>query len=112
MFIGRDNELKNLEKKLSIDKSSLVVVYGRRRIGKTETIRHFIAKNELFCLEFTGIYKVNQKYQINSFLRKIEQAYDVKIENKSEIKNWQDAFELLKQYISQDTTRGKKNTIF
>lgn len=38
MFIGRDNELKNLEKKLSIDKSSLVVVFGRR-IGKTETIR-------------------------------------------------------------------------
>ena len=112
VFIGRDNELKNLEKKLSIDKSSLVVVYGRRRIGKTETIRHYIAKNELFCLEFTGIYKVNQKYQINSFLRKIEQAYEVKIENKSEIKNWQDAFELLKQYISQDTSKGKKILFF
>ena len=112
MFIGRDNELRNLENKITLDKSSLCVVYGRRRIGKTETIRHFIDKNQLFSIEFAGIYKVNQKYQINSFLKKIEQAYSIKLENKNETKNWQDAFEVLKDVITQDIGTNKKVLFF
>ena len=112
MFVGRDYELQSLADKISLDKSSLVVVYGRRRVGKTETIRHFITKNQLFCLEFTGIYKVNQKHQITSFIKKIEQAYTLKIENKQAIKNWQDAFEFLKDTIAKDTSTNKKVLFF
>lgn len=40
-FIGRSKELKDLEQEYK-NKHSFVVLYGRRRIGKTELIKQFI----------------------------------------------------------------------
>ena len=42
-FIGRTNELASLEKEYRRD-SSFVVIYGRRRVGKTTLIKEFIKK--------------------------------------------------------------------
>jgi AAA+ ATPase superfamily predicted ATPase len=41
-FIDREDELEFLEKMYKEKKSSLAITYGRRRIGKTELIKHFI----------------------------------------------------------------------
>ena len=41
MFIGREKELKFLQDKYAEKKSQLIVLYGKRRIGKTETLREF-----------------------------------------------------------------------
>lgn len=41
MFIGREAELKFLNEKYEEDRGQLIVLYGRRRIGKTETLREF-----------------------------------------------------------------------
>ena len=41
MFIGREAELSFLENKYQEEKGQLIVLYGRRRVGKTETLREF-----------------------------------------------------------------------
>ena len=41
MFIGREAELKFLQDKYDEKKGQLIVLYGRRRVGKTETLREF-----------------------------------------------------------------------
>ena len=41
MFIGREDELKFLEDKYHTDEGQFIVVYGRRRVGKTELLREF-----------------------------------------------------------------------
>ena len=41
-FVDRDNEIKTLENEYAQQRSSFVVIYGRRRVGKTELIRQFI----------------------------------------------------------------------
>jgi len=41
-FIDRKNEIRILEDIYNSDSSSLVVIYGRRRVGKTELSREFI----------------------------------------------------------------------
>ena len=41
MFIGREAELKFLEDKYQEDRGQLIVLYGCRRVGKTETLRKF-----------------------------------------------------------------------
>ena len=41
MFIGREAELEFLENKYRAKAGQLVVLYGRRRVGKTETLRQF-----------------------------------------------------------------------
>lgn len=41
MFIGREAELTFLNDKYEEKKGQLIVLYGRRRVGKTETLREF-----------------------------------------------------------------------
>ena len=54
MFIGRQQELRFLENKYKNADGQLLVVYGRRRVGKTEILRRFCDnKEEIFftCTE-------------------------------------------------------------
>jgi AAA+ ATPase superfamily predicted ATPase len=41
MFINRETELDQLEKRFVSEKAELFVLYGRRRVGKTELLRTF-----------------------------------------------------------------------
>ena len=41
MFIGREQELQFLNDRYNENKGQLIVLYGRRRVGKTETLREF-----------------------------------------------------------------------
>lgn len=50
-FINREEELASLEREYDRKGSSLVIIYGRRRVGKTRLITKFIEdKNSLFFL--------------------------------------------------------------
>jgi AAA+ ATPase superfamily predicted ATPase len=40
-FINREKELEALEKEYQKESFSLFVIYGRRRVGKTELLRKF-----------------------------------------------------------------------
>lgn len=39
-FVNRENELKFLDKKFSSEDFEMILVYGRRRVGKTELVKH------------------------------------------------------------------------
>ena len=41
MFIGRDKELRTLQEMYDSDRFEMAVVYGRRRVGKSELIKKF-----------------------------------------------------------------------
>lgn len=45
MFVNRTKELESLEKQYATDQSSLVIVYGRRRVGKTALITEFLKRH-------------------------------------------------------------------
>ena len=68
MFIGRKQELQFLEDKYNSRGGQLIVLYGRRRVGKTETLREFCkGKRHIFysCRE------VSDKLQLRSFSEKL-----------------------------------------
>ena len=46
MFIGRESELSFLESRFQTQTAQLIVLYGRRRVGKTETLRKFCEGKE------------------------------------------------------------------
>lgn len=54
MFIGRDLELRKLRDLFKKDSANLVVVKGRRRIGKSKLIQEF-GKEFARSLEFSGL---------------------------------------------------------
>jgi AAA+ ATPase superfamily predicted ATPase len=110
MFVERKEELRVLEILLYQKSSSFMVIYGRRRIGKTETVRHFIEKNSLKSIEITGVYGAKKSAQINSFVRKIERASRGAIVSKRKPKEWQDVFFLLEDYI--ESKEDEKKVIF
>ena len=53
MFVGRKRELEILEQCYRSDKFECLVLYGRRRVGKTALIREFVRNRR--CIFFTGI---------------------------------------------------------
>ncbi len=52
-FVGRENELAELEALLNKPTASLVVIKGHRRVGKSRLVEKF-AENRLFY-ELTGL---------------------------------------------------------
>ena len=66
MFIGRENELNALNKLYNSDRLEFVVIYGRRRVGKTALISEFTKdKDTIF---FTGV-ETNAKQNLDNFSR-------------------------------------------
>ncbi len=49
-FVDRENEIKRLRLVLSQEKSQFVIIYGRRRLGKSTLIRHVLADNDLYFM--------------------------------------------------------------
>ncbi len=71
LVIGREKEKSILQEALTSSKSEFVVVYGRRRVGKT-----FLVKNVLgdqIDFEMTGIQDGNLNDQLQNFKEKRRQ---------------------------------------
>ena len=68
MFIGRKKELQFLEDKYNSKNGQLVVLYGRRRVGKTETLREF-CRNKPHV--FYSCREISDKLQLRSFSEKL-----------------------------------------
>ncbi len=68
MFIGRENELNALERLYRSDKFEFAVIYGRRRVGKTELINHFIDGKK--AIYFMGV-ESNEKQNLENLSKSI-----------------------------------------
>ena len=66
-IIGRDREMAELQRCLDSDRSELVIVYGRRRVGKTYLIDQFF--NETYDFTFVGGHKLSQRIQLRNFAK-------------------------------------------
>jgi len=89
MFIGRAEELNFLRSRYNRKEGQLIVLYGRRRVGKTETLREFCKdKPHVFysCKECTD------DEQLKSFSRRTLQKGMPIAEYVSSFANWEQAF--------------------
>lgn len=68
MFIGRDKELAALDRLYKTDKFEFAVIYGRRRVGKTALINHFIDGKK--AIYFMGV-ESNEKQNLENFSMRI-----------------------------------------
>lgn len=71
-FIGRKDELKDLNLLLKKKTASLVVIRGRRRIGKSRLIQEFGTKHRFY--QFTGLAPTKDstiQSQLNEFSRQL-----------------------------------------
>lgn len=68
MFIGRNKELNAFDKLYQSDQFEFVVIYGRRRVGKTALINQFIGDKK--AIYFMGI-ESNEKQNLENFSKSI-----------------------------------------
>lgn len=89
MFIGRERELKALEKLYTSNKFEFAVIYGRRRVGKTALINRFIGDKS--AIYFMGV-ESNAKQNLENFSKSIIE-YSSGIETETAFLSFQAALE-------------------
>jgi AAA+ ATPase superfamily predicted ATPase len=104
MLIGRKREREQLLGHYRADKSDFVVVYGRRRVGKTFLVRELFA-NDLF-LFYTGTTKIRTTAgNLERFADALGQ-YGIPVDEVPA--SWMKAFDLLRDRIKASRSKGKK----
>ncbi len=96
MFVNREVELKHLNNRFNTVKSEFIVIYGKRRVGKTELIKHFI-KNK------NGIYFLAQKFtekdNLNVFSELLADHFKDDLLMEHPLSSWNQVFIYLKSRI-------------
>lgn len=98
-IITRKQENSILNNILLSNRSELLALYGRRRIGKTHLIRHFFNKKGLY-FEVTGLKDGHMSVQLNQFANALSKVFfnNIKIASPT---TWLDALMQLDQLIQQ-----------
>lgn len=104
-IIGRIEECKRLDSCLKADMTQLIIVYGRRRVGKTFLINQYF--DNQFAFKVTGIYGQTKEVQISNFMASLNEMSRRKYD---EANNWFEAFRYLKAYTK--TLSKKKKQVF
>jgi len=96
-IVGRKYEKDCLMQCLKSKRPEFVVIYGRRRVGKTYLIREFF--NSFFSFYATGLSDEKTRGQLKGFGAGLnEYGY----EDKSIPKDWFEAFSRLKKFLESD----------
>jgi len=103
MFIGRETELRELDRMYESGKFEFAVIYGRRRVGKTELIKHFCeGKRAIF---FTAVEN-SAAYNLNAFTEAVFRSRSDS-DNKTIMKTVPRDFMQLLDAISETAHREK-----
>ncbi len=91
-FIDRESEMETLQNEYNRNGSSLVIMYGRRRVGKTTLISEFIKdKPALFFLASEESEAQNR----NAFKDKAADFLESELLKNADIKNWEVIFKTI-----------------
>lgn len=97
-FIGRKNELHTLNTEYNRN-SSFVVIYGRRRVGKTTLIKEFLKnKTAFYYLATEELESQSMKRLANVIARTTKNTLLQKIE----FSDWLDLFQLIADYKPEE----------
>ena len=104
-IVGRKAEMMELERHYDSGRPELVIVYGRRRVGKTYLIREYFEND--FAFYFTGSIGVPNKVNLANFDKA---AHEYGSEANAVSRDWFDAFNKLKALLQQ--TPGERKVVF
>ena len=92
-FIDRERELSFLESKYAEDKSQFIILWGKRRVGKTELVKKFVRNKPhvYFLSEST-----NEQEQLIRFSKAIGQFFDESLLENRGFSSWDESFQYIK----------------
>lgn len=105
-MIGREEEQRRLRRCLAEKTSQFIVVYGRRRVGKTFLIQQTFEGQ--FDFRLTGAYNQPRSAQLRNFAAELKRQSG---KTHPVPKDWTDALEMLRSYLNS-LPEDKKHIIF
>ncbi|MBR0296085.1 MAG: AAA family ATPase [Paludibacteraceae bacterium] len=105
-IIGRESEQSELLRLRNSGEPEFVMVYGRRRVGKTFLIRQTLEKD--FCFSMTGLANQKREAQLLNFQRTM--SHFSKRLAQVTPKDWFEAFEQLRSLI--EMSKMKRKVVF
>ncbi len=108
-IVGREKEVKILDKVWKSKDAEFVAVYGRRRVGKTHLIREYFSDKGIY-LEASGAKDKPLKKQLENFMKAISRTFFNGMPLQTP-QSWDKAFELLTKELV-NTPKSKKAIIF
>ena len=106
-IIARRKECEILQESLESRTSQLIIVYGRRRVGKTFLINQFFDDN--FSFKVTGVYDKPKDTQLEIFTKALNFYFKLNLKVQT---SWFDAFDILKRSLVAQNDKSKKVVIF
>ena len=94
-IIGRQREWRKLEKCMEDNTPQLVIVNGRRRVGKTYLINHFFRNK--YAFQITGGQNYSKENGLKAFARQLSVYSGSPCPTP---KDWDEAFWSLEDYLS------------
>ena len=97
-FVNRTKELETLEKQYRSNTSSLVIVYGRRRVGKTSLINEFLKRHK-DTLYFLATEE-SETQNLNAFKLQVAEYTDNELLKSANV-DWLTVFKTLVNYKTE-----------
>jgi len=108
-IVGREDEIKILQRLLESREAELLALYGRRRVGKTYLIRSYYKSNIVFSC--TGQYNGKTRDQLANFTEQLNHHFPAR--NSLLVPaTWQEAFVRLREHLETLKEGGKKVLFF
>jgi uncharacterized protein len=101
MFVGRKHEIARIREATEAGEASIIVVYGRRRVGKTELIEHTLGERNLLKLE--GVEKGDTAAQMVRVLYQLSKAFSDPNITRMQFNTWLEFFDFVADKISEGT---------
>lgn len=102
-IIGREYEFELLQNAVESHESELIIIYGRRRVGKTYLVNEFF--HNTYSFKLTGVYKKDTRTQLERFAAAME---DYSAESTKVPSDWYCAFDQLKAYLRRLPSSERK----
>lgn len=101
VFLDRERELALLKDRYRSDRAEFVVIYGRRRVGKTELIDQFIAR----CNNGVRLLarEESKAFQLSRFAAKLGEFFHDEFLKKTPFADWDGFFEYLLKKTDERT---------
>ena len=98
-FVGRYDEYHHLDQLYKKKQSNLVVIYGRRRVGKSTLVEQFL--QDKTALHFEGLENIRTKGQLASVASDLAKQIDDPLLPNVQFDTWNEIFDYLSRYFLQ-----------
>jgi hypothetical protein len=102
-LIGRQQQTAELDELMKSDAPEFVVIFGRRRIGKTFLINQYY--DDKFTFKHTGLASKDKNEQLKNFGESLRRYGSSLCPDP---KDWMEAFALLRTLLETKKSKGKK----